>query len=74
MFKDVFISIFVSLPLCSQPVSHFGIAGANLGSADTEDSVHLATPELVQSNEKSHSFYCLYISPAPEAKKVNVIY
>lgn len=70
MFEDVFISIFVSLPLCSQPVSHFGIAGANLGSADTEDSVHLAAPEFVQLNEKSHSFYCLYISPA---KKVNEI-
>lgn len=69
----MFLFLFFSLRLWSHPVSHFGITRANLGSANLEDSVHLAAPEFVQLNEKSRSFYCLYISPAPEEKDVKVV-
>lgn len=69
-----FYFYFFPFPLWCYPVTHFGITGANLGSANVEDSVHLTALEFVQLNEESWSFYCPYISPTPEGKDVDVIW
>lgn len=67
-FEDVFICIFSPSPVISPYFSLWNNWGQSQ-FANVEDLDRLAALEFVQLNEKSHSFYCLFISPAPEERK-----